>query len=332
MIFKREFMNQKVAVRFGLGLLLFFNSFCVPPKVSLIWQYNRANAWEQDWLMELLSGLDIEVYDDTQFILCKNNSIIVVAADQEKKLVPYLMRLKRLGCKFGVILLYDENYAGSTDFYEYPLFIFKNYWHKQYAPYNHVHCFLLGYKSGFWSKESQKIVNAEQRKYNWSFVGQIVRKYKPEEKIDKNYQEARINMCKAMRTIPHNFVYAISGWNAPKSLKVPVYQDVLLDSIFVPCPRGHWNLDSYRLCEALECGCIPIVETEPIDYYKKFLGDHPFITVSSWDEAPGQVAGLLADPVSMEIRRQECANWWLEYKKKTNLLFVQTIKKAFDLE
>lgn len=314
-----------------LGSLLGFFSACfgLTSNISLVWQYDRAKAWEEDWLMELLMGLDIEIVDDTQFEIYRNHSIIVVAADQEKKMIPYCNKLKELGYQFGVILLYDEYYRGTDVYYDYPLFIFKNYWHKKYEPYAHVTCFLLGYKSGFWSKDSQTIKSASQRKYMWSFAGQIARKYTAAEKQNK-YCNARKEMCKHMRSIPNNYIYSIYGWNSPKSLKVADYQELMLDSIFIPCPRGYWNLESYRLSEALECGCIPIVETEPVDYYRKFLGDHPFITISSWEEAPQKIQELLDDPIALEERRQQCMQWWLEYKKKTNQTFVETIQKAFN--
>lgn len=311
--------------------IMFFSNVLVSLKpVNLIWQYDRTKAWEEDWLMELLAGLNVRVIDDTRFEIYRNYSIIVAAAGQEKEIVSYCKKFKERGYKFGVILLYDEDYRGTSAYYEYPLFIFKNYWHKQYAPYSQITCFLLGYKSGFWSKESQKILNTDQRKYTWSFAGQIARRYTEEEKKNK-YYNSRKDMFKYMKRVSNNFVYPIYGWNSPQSLKVADYQDLMLNSIFIPCPRGHWNLESYRLSEALECGCIPIVETEPIDYYRKFLGDHPFITVRTWDEAPEKIEELLADRVALEERRQKCMQWWAAYKNDMKQLFVKTVCKAFEI-
>lgn len=296
--------------------------------ITIIWQHNRSVAWEHDWLMELLSGLKIKIIDDGTFTVYQNNSIIVVAADQEKQMVPYFQKLKDNGIKFGIILLNDENYISSTDYYEYPLFVFKNYWHKKYAPFDHVYCFMLGYKSGFWDRDTQIIKPAHQRKYTWSFAGQICRKFTEEEKKNK-YHNSRIEMVKYLREIPNFFLHPIYGWNSPKSMKACDYQDIMLDSIFIPCPRGHWNLDTYRLSEALECGCIPIVETEPIDYFHNFLGDHPFICISNWSQVNQILNKLLESTADLEKRQIACQEWWTHYKRATNALFVHTIKKAF---
>lgn len=297
-------------------------------QVNVVWQLDRLQAWEDDWITSLLDGLKIEIIDDGKFQVQKNNAIIVVSADQEKRLVGYMQRLKERGYKFGIIILNDENYISSTDYYHYPLFIFKNYWHKKYDSFDHVHCFMLGYKSGFNRVKTQAIKPVDQRAYDWSFAGQIVRKFTDEEKKNK-YHNSRIEMIRYMREIDNFFLHGIYGWNSAKSLPVAEYKDIMLNSIFVPCPRGHWNLDSYRLSEALECGCIPIVETEPIDYFHKFLGQHPFICVSDWSQAVTQVNALLENCQALQERANACHEWWKDYKKKTNTLFVTTIKNAF---
>jgi hypothetical protein len=67
-------------------------------------------------------------------------------------------------------------------------------------------------------------------------------------------------------------------------------RDVMLQSIFIPCPRGYVSPDSFRFCEALECGWIPIVEKIPTsftDYFRGMLDeDYPFPAVADWSEAP----------------------------------------------
>jgi len=84
------------------------------------------------------------------------------------------------------------------------------------------------------------------------------------------------------------------------------------DSIFVPCPAGWQNLESFRTWEALEAGCIPIVERRPqFDYYAALCEDYPFPSVTDWAEA---APVLEMSDTDLEALRQRCADWWQERK------------------
>lgn len=283
-------------------------------KISLIWQADRKHMWEGDWVIELLSGLDYESVDDLKFEKYIDNSVIVVSCCQESTMAPYFKKLYDMNYKFGIILLSDELYHCGTKFYQYAKFIFRNLWHKKFNNYPNVYCFPLGYKSGFWKGTNQEIKPALERHYTWSFAGQITKK------------PSRAQMIECLKAIPTYYIHEIPIFGAASSLGVSDYQNLLLDTIFVPCARGYWNMESFRLYEALECGCIPIVETFPINYYKKFLGEHPFITLdSSWQEAPAKMNELLQNPQALEQKRQECMQWWADYKMNLKKKFHDII-------
>lgn len=283
-------------------------------RISLVWQAERKKVWEEDWLTELLTGIDYEIVDDMKFEKYIDNSIVVVVPPQEKQMVPYFKKMHDLGYKFGVILLSDECYTCTTEFYQYAQFVFRNYWHKQFAHDPKVICFGLGYKTGFWKSIPRSLAANKDRPYCWSFAGQIGGK------------PTRAAMISELKKAGPYCIHEINAWLDPRSLGTQEYQSLMLNSVFIPCGRGFWNIDSFRIWEALECGCIPIVEKFPLDYFKKFLGDHPFLAVDSWEQAPFLMAQLFADPGALEAKRQECMQWWREYKKKTNMIFVHTIK------
>lgn len=285
--------------------------------VSLVWQGDRKRMWEEDWITELLSGLEYEVIDDMKFEKFIDNSIIVVVPPQEKQMVPYFKKMHELGYKFGIILLSDECYTCTTEFYHYAQFVFRNYWHKQFADDPKVVCFMLGYKTGF-AKDTRAFKPAAQRAFSWSFAGQIGGK------------PTRATMIHYLKQVPQYYIHEIYTWADTRSLGTNEYQNLLLESIFVPCGRGYWNIDSFRPSEALECGCIPIVEKFPLDYFKKFLGDHPFIAVDSWDQASVEMKQLLGNPVALEAKRQECMRWWKEYKKQINKKFLKIINSTLN--
>ena len=303
--------------RIGLWSILLVALSCtvIMPKVSLIWQTNK---WEEDWLMELLSGLDIEVIDDGACQQYRDQSIIVISSPHMiTEYQAYFNKLRELGYAFGVIVLSDELYSGPTDFYPYAKFVFRNYWHKNFAAFDNVMAFALGYKREFWRDGRAAIKDAQSRYYVWSFAGQIT--HKP-------WREA---MAQSMKTIDGYTMHETFAFADPNGLAVNHYRDLLLTTIFAPCPRGFWNLDSFRVYEALECGCIPIVEKYPVDYFGKFFGAHPFLVVESWDQAPQLINDLLADPVALEQRRRACYSWWCSYKENLHQIFSDTITQAF---
>lgn len=294
--------------------IFLFISFNALGSISLVWQAERKKVWEEDWLTELLVGLEYEVVDDMKFEKFIDNSIVIVVPPQEKQMLPYFKKMHDLGYKFGIILLSDECYTCSTEFYKYAQFVFRNYWHKQFSNDPKVVCFALGYKTGFWNGIPRSRANELRRPYCWSFAGQIGGK------------PTRAAMIAQLKQVSPYYIHEIHAWLDPRSLNTYEYQTLLLNSIFVPCGRGYWNIDSFRTWEALECGCIPIVEKFPLDYFKKFLGDHPFLTVDSWEQAPLLMSQLMADPEALEAKRQECITWWDEYKKKTGQKMISIIK------
>lgn len=265
--------------------------------------------------MELLEGVDLNVVDDGKFEKIMNRSIIVITVYNYNK--EYFEKLKKNRVKFGVILLGDESYYAPQDYYRHAKFVFRNYWHKYFSNMKNVHIFPLGYKRGFWQEGHLPVPDVSARAYTWSFAGQITQK------------PTRQAMISQLKTVPNHFIHETFWFGDPRGLDVISYRNLLLDTIFIPSPIGFSNLDSFRLYEALECGSIPIVEKKPYDYFGDYFGDHPFLTVDSWDEAPAMMNELLSDPEQLEQRRLKCYQWWLDYKAQIHTLFVETIRSAF---
>lgn len=287
-------------------------------KTHVIWQVPTEIAYETDWLKEVFSGLDYEEIEDTKFEIYKDNAIIVVSIDKDPEKNRYFSKLSEKNFKYGVVVLSDEFYSASTDFYGKAEFVLRNYWHKKFLDQKNVHFFPLGYKKGFWADaENQKPKEAPLRKYIWSFAGQI-------------QKSSRVLMINSMKKVPDFHIHETVKWEDPNALSVKDYRNILLESVFVPCPRGWWNLDSFRLYEALECGCIPIVEKTPLDYFQRMFGSYPFLSVNSWEEAPGLINSYLSDPIRLEELRIECFAWWSNYKKGIQSSVAEVIEEKFD--
>jgi hypothetical protein len=102
--------------------------------------------------------------------------------------------------------------------------------------------------------------------------------------------------------------------------------------------------DSFRWAEALEQGCIPIVEDDPPlgsplcerpmqcthndpNYFRRLLGESfPFLVVREWGEAPHLLRALLADPHRLHRLFEECVAWFESYKDRLGVRVAERLK------
>ena len=89
--------------------------------------------------------------------------------------------------------------------------------------------------------------------------------------------------------------------------------EILSSTEFIPCPNGFVHPETYRLYEALECGCIPIVENA-YKYYDRLFPNNPFIKVDKWIDAKPTMNDWSKDQIKK--KKEECKIWWDSYKNK----------------
>jgi hypothetical protein len=156
-----------------------------------------------------------------------------------------------------------------------------------------------GFKTGFLNHGP---VDLEAKDLVWCFAGQVKSNRK---KMLAEF--ARLTPCHAHLT---------GQWNDPKGLDVEDMRRLFARSIFVPCPVGYQNPDSFRVLECLEFGCIPVVLSFlGEDYFRFVYGDHPFVIASTWAKATAEIRGLLADPASLRARQRALVDWYARYKR-----------------
>jgi hypothetical protein len=156
----------------------------------------------------------------------------------------------------------------------------------------------LGVPKTFVPAQSSK--NVRERRFSWAFLGEV-----------KN--ESRRNMVSRLQTVRgERFLHTTSGWDAADARRGTAYSDVLADSIFAPTPPANVHLECYRTYEALECGAIPVVDT---DYYSTEFGA-PFPVVQpTWGDAPEILDRLLDDRGALERLDAQCREWWADVKR-----------------
>lgn len=262
--------------------------------ITLVWNRARSASWESTWIEYLFRNIPhttIENLDHSQFI---DNSVIVDSICWAPYHNQYCKDLYNRGYNFGIIHLTDETTRDNIDSYQYARFVLRNYY-RENVPLNVMHL-PLGYNDNFTDVLDNP--SAKDRKYTWSYVG---------ERWDHN----RNLMAGAMQSVPNGDLYVVHH-SGPR-MSVVDMSKLYRNSIFVPCPRGAISTDNFRVTEALEAGCIPIVEKS--DYWSKMHGPNPpLIQISNWQEASSIINDLLSDINRLEMIRLSCNRWWNERK------------------
>jgi hypothetical protein len=239
----------------------------------------------------------------------------------DNRLVPekvsYYRRAFEAGCRVILVHLSDEAFKDDLGAYQYCDAVIRNYRSDLLAGYSKIRFIPLGYKAGF-TAGAGAAKPAAARKYLWSFAGDA-------KKLTRG------PMLQAMAQAGDGFQHLSEGFGSADALPTDAYRRLMDDSIVVPCPAGWSNLETFRVYEALEAGCIPIVESRPgFDYFTQLLGPHPLPTVASWEDAATLVKRLKAEN-ELEPMRQTCAAWWAKYKLTLTAevgAFVTDILKA----
>ena len=98
-----------------------------------------------------------------------------------------------------------------------------------------------------------------------------------------------------------------------KIISVDKMNEALCSTEFLPCPNGFFHPETYRVYEALECGCIPIVENA-YKYYDRLFPKNPFLKIDMWADAKSIIKNWQQNQIIK--KRNECINWWDNLKNK----------------
>jgi hypothetical protein len=263
------------------------------PSLRLVWM--SGNLSEREWLEYLLSDFQIEhVFPERFPIPLTDRTIYVVSTNifPLSKLPEHLQGLQaptRPAVGVGLVHMSDEWYGQDYAYYSHFDFVLRNHFSKSLQKPGILQ-FPLGLPRV--APPLQPIVPQSSRRYAWSFCG--------------NRVASRFEMLAVFNKLEPAYVL-------PQGKRIPrdEFQEVLRQSRFVPCPMGNVMLETWRAYEALEAGCIPLLERRPtMDYYRNLLGDHPIPTFSSWRDALRFVRRQLETPADLDRRQAEILQWW----------------------
>ena len=238
-----------------------------------------------------LSKVTLENFD-----MKNKEPIILYYSDADKQISQEIKTfIEKYNRGFFLIHISDEVLNADYEIYKKAYYIFRGY----YSPsIRYKNCFTIpiGFQSGFLNNSLQK-----ENKFIWSFIGQTY--------SDRKIMIESLNELKPFKT------FNIDSFMDKNSLSVSEQQEIYKKTLFAPCPFGFANPDTFRIMEVLESGCIPIVKKFYfIDYYKFVFGDHPFLIVDEWSQAPGLIRKYLKDENLLNEKIDEINTWYKSFK------------------
>jgi hypothetical protein len=218
-------------------------------------------------------GLDRAVREELGRLLSSFDDIGIVSVDEPARDSPDTYTGVAFGVRVGFAA---EKYQGAGNLIVVP----------------------LGVPKTFVPAQSPKDIC--RRRFSWAFLGEV-----------KN--ESRQHMVSCLRNVRGEaLLHTTSGWDSADALPGSAYSDALADCIFAPAPPANVHLECYRTYEALECGAIPVVNT---DYYRTEFGAPFPIVQPTWEDAPEALNRFLDDRGALERLAAQCHEWWANVKR-----------------
>jgi len=255
-----------------------------------------AVSFERDYVTRVLNQFDNTIITNFNGMKVARDTVIVYASDAkfvDKKIENAI----KYSDKPIIYHLRNERLIHRCDYYQYARIILRQYYDPN-CRFENVIFTPLGFQSGFPSKAQATTGNrGRPYKYVWAFIGQL--------------KSDRAKMVKRLDSLKPNFQYHTSGWMTRDILSVEEVCSIYSQTIFVPCPMGNINPDSFRIMEALENNCIPVVvKFYGYDIFKYTFGDHPFITGSSWRDCAQKISRLIEHESELIRKQAEVKAWY----------------------
>ena len=269
---------------------------------TIFWgNYHFVNSYP--WILNLLSKLEIEIINDTQN-LDENESLIIVDHLISTK-ESFYFDLSNKVKKIFLIHLGDEGGAEKKDLvYSLCEHIWRTFSLPMFKNFKNVTSIPIGYKCD----PIKDNINILKRNYKWSFLG-------------TTHGSSRYDLLNKHKNIMPNFINLTEDFSGKKSMDTNDYYKILNNSIFAPIPHGYFHPETYRLYEALEAGCIPIIEN-PFQFFDNFLPNNPLLSVNSWEDSSTIIKKYLENKKDIEILRNKINDWWTQHQENLKETFL----------
>lgn len=281
----------------------------------LVWGCDPQRQLELGWLSALLGPLStLEAWesplrladDPPQAVVLVESGLLRLerSPDPERLLLQHQERQERLQAlagvrSLGLIHLSDEEGLDGDAFYPAlpaQTVIWRNF---AYARFAGARVFPIGPRADFLEPEwcAQALLPASQRPFPWGFMGTL-------------WSSGSRSLATSLflRALPEGFFFG--GRSFGQGLPPDLYRQQLSHSAFALCPEGDRHLDTFRLYESLQAGCIPLLVDQRA-MAASLLGDlAPWPVFHTWPEALHWAQDLLGDPAHLDATQAAITAWW----------------------
>ena len=258
--------------------------------------------YSDKWIYEILNKIEFEIIQSEKDL--ENEDILIIVDSSIENKEELYTKLELICSKMFLIHLGDETFAYDLSMvYNKFNYVWRTFCSNKYFNNKKVSCLPIGYKSGTLFKKE-----AIERKYKWAFLG-------------TPHKSSRHDLLFQLSDIKPSFSHKTKKFDEG-IIDVGKMSEILTSTIFIPCPNGFFHPETYRLYEALECECIPIVENA-YKYYDRLFYNNPFIKVDKWIEAKSVIEEWGNDQIKQ--KREECRTWWNQYKNQLQEFIVNKI-------
>lgn len=162
------------------------------------------------------------------------------------------------------------------------------------------------------TREVLKKIGYKEKTQDWFFAGQV-----NHERREQCVHELKLFLEPARNLYPNGTLITTDGFGK-EVLNYEQYLDHMAMSKIVLCPSGIESPDNFRLYEALEAGCVPVVDAfstkhKHPGFWRYLLGDDiPFPIVDYWDALPKLMPELLRE---YPTNANKIFSWWQQRKR-----------------
>jgi hypothetical protein len=170
--------------------------------------------------------------------------------------------------------------------------------------------------------EDLKQIGPQGKSVDWFFAGQI-----NHARRDQCAHELRLFI---EREIYPNGVLVETDGFGKEVMPYKEYLAQMADSKIVLCPSGIESPDNFRLYEALEAGCLPVVDAfstnnQSPGFWRYLFGDDiPFPIINYWDALPKIMPDLLA---GWPENTNKVFAWWQLKKREMKYKLLDDVKE-----
>lgn len=142
----------------------------------------------------------------------------------------------------------------------------------------------------------------------------------------------REQCVEALKALPETYSRVLvetAGFGA-QAMPYEEYMKTMAQAKIVLCPSGIETPDTFRLYEALEAGCVPVVDAfatnnQDWGFWQYLFGEQPpFPIIPYWDELPKLMPQLLKE---YPANANQCFAWWQQLKRKIYNKLIDDLKE-----